>query len=92
LQRLETVQQLPKESNCDIALKALKELGGVADRDTLYHFLWNNRERFERHGRPWSQLKANHELNGLINEGRIFKEKIGVNRYRYWVSPEELWL
>lgn len=82
---------MQKESNCDLALSALKELGGVADRDTLYHFLWDNQARFPRHGRQWSQLKTNHELNGLIKEGRIFKEKTGVNKYRYWVSELELW-
>ena len=76
--------------NCSILLAALKEMGGSATVRELNAYLWlpQNRVRFQRHGRAWSEKKAQHEIFYLKETGLVEMLREGKNCFRYSVAEE----
>lgn len=82
------------KSNCDILLSALKDYGGVATRDQLVRFVWEsqNVEKYRRHGKAWSALKAEHDMHYLVKDGRVLMVESPRNHFTYYLSEKELWV
>jgi len=72
-------------------LQALKELGGSATVRQLNAYLWDNRERFQRRGRNWSEHFTEHDLHYLKKAGTLWLVENPHNHFTWYLSPEELW-
>ncbi len=71
-------------------VQALKELGGNATVRELNNFLWKteNRTRFVRAGRAWSEHYVQHDLFYCAQKGAVSSMREGA-RYRYFVAAEK---